>query len=73
MTGKKAGGTLAVNGSAARKLGSKQRQQLFVFTVRRPLASGTIHHCSVACTQPPFTPDCICVTFAGNVSWYAIK
>ena len=40
VTGKKAGGTLAVNGSAARKLGSKQRQQLFVFTVRHPLAFG---------------------------------
>ena len=71
MTGKKAGGTLAVNGSAARKLGSKQRQQLFVFTVRRPLAPGPIHYCSAACTQSPLTPDCILVTFARSVSSYA--
>ena len=50
VTGKKAGSALAVNGSAARKLGSKQRQQVFVFTVRRPLASGTSRNCSAACT-----------------------
>lgn len=33
MTGKRQGGVLAANGAAGRKLG-KQRQQLFVFTVR---------------------------------------
>ena len=37
VTGKKPSGALAVNGTAARKMGSKQRQQLFVFTVQ-PLA-----------------------------------
>ena len=58
VTGKKAGSALAVNGSAARKLGSKQRQQLFVFTVRHPLGSGTLCHCSAACTRPLSTPDC---------------
>ena len=39
VTGKKPSGALAVNGTAARKMGGKQRQQLFVFTVRLPLWS----------------------------------
>ncbi len=34
VTGKKPSGALAVNGTAARKIGGKQRQQLFVFTVQ---------------------------------------
>lgn len=34
MTGKKPSGAMAVNGTAARKIGGKQRQQLFVFTVQ---------------------------------------
>jgi hypothetical protein len=33
VTGKRPGGVLTANGTGARKLG-KQRQQLFVFTVR---------------------------------------
>ena len=50
VTGKKAGSALAVNGSAARKLGSKQRQQLFVFTVRHSLASDSMYRSSALCT-----------------------
>ena len=68
VTGKKAGSALAVNGSAARKLGSKQRQQLFVFTVRHPLASGATHHWSAACTQSSFTPDCTSVSLLRHSS-----
>jgi hypothetical protein len=36
VTGKKPSSALAVNGTAARKMGSKQRQQLFYFTVSSP-------------------------------------
>jgi hypothetical protein len=37
VTGKKPSSALAVNGTAARKMGGKQRQQLFYFTVSHPL------------------------------------
>ena len=42
VTGKKPSGALAVNGTAARKMGGKQRQQLFVFTVHPPLWSNRL-------------------------------
>lgn len=36
VTGKRPSSALTVNGTAARKMGGKQRQQLFYFTVSRP-------------------------------------
>ena len=42
VTGKKPSGALAVNGTAARKMGGKQRQQLFVFTVQQPSWSNVL-------------------------------